>query len=291
MSFFSSLYRRALRISPGTEMTRDWSLNLSLPRGFSAPFVKACLTGDLSYSTPHSSEHTNILLCALPKSASLHFVQAIASSCGISNHQIGINFGGGQLYYPRLAAAKFSGRSTISHCHNSADDNTLRIIESLNLRVIVLTRSLPDVIVSRRDMLARDQYSPELPPSAISFFNSSTLDEQHDLIIDVFGPIYIHFMLSWNQLRSTTIHPVHATFEEIESDQIDLIKRVSDELGFCVDPNFIRQTLGALDDAGGINRNVGRSGRGAELLEERHYARLCEIAKRMGCDDTKMIGI
>lgn len=264
---------------------RNWDMDLTIPEDLKHKFFNTCITGDVNLKL--YSPCTNVLLCALPKSASLYITELIAKTLSYTNHQIGFNNGGGAVYYPRLVASKLTGTNTISHCHGSGDKNLLSMINKLDLKTIVLTRNLLDVIVSRRDMLIRDKRANNIPSQiAIDKFINGSEEYQIDLIIDLFAVNYINFYSSWKYACSKgKIDPLFITYEEMHSDKILFLKRIAEFLNTPVSNQEISIAVDKLNKNGGINFNRGIIGRGKQFFTSAQINKLLRLAGNLGCSD------
>ena len=272
---------------------RDWTLQVNIPAAHADPVMRSCLAGtvDLTLRGPH----TNVLLCALPKSASLHVTQLLALSLGLKNHPVGFGNRGGRAYYPRLLLAKYQDAPTVSHCHNPPDPFTKQAVERLGLRPVVLTRNLLDALVSRRDMTVQArQASGMLSPKAFARFLDSSSDEQLDITIDLYGPTYINFAAAWFDHRNDpTLNPVFATFEEMKRDEVAMVLRIAAELGLPCERDRVVEASTRIKEAGGVHlspKGKGRAGRGREQLSAAHLERLRKMALGFGCDDEEFLG-
>ncbi len=271
-------------------VTRDWEMDISVPEERKEEFLRSVLRGRLNF--PVQNERTNILLCAQPKSASLYIVQMLALALDFENHQIGFNRSGGEIYYPRLLAAKFTGTDTISHSHAPPTPLVREIITTLDFRPLVLTRNLLDALVSRRDMLVREEWAPHMfSREAMETFLEGSGEYQMDVVIDLFAHSYINFYVGWDRHREDPeLNPVYITYQELVEDEPGMVRRVASELGVEVNEKEVRRLSEKIEEAGGINYNQGRTGRGREQLTGQQLAVLREKARMLGCRDEPFLG-
>ncbi|MDZ7771582.1 MAG: hypothetical protein U5K31_02410 [Balneolaceae bacterium] len=275
----------------GPQLTgRDWSLDLAVPESKRRPVLEAVMKGEITQ--PSESGNLHVLHCAQPKSAGLHMVQLLSLTLDFKNHQIGFDRGGGDIYFPRLLAAGFTGRNTISHCHATAKATVLKLIRTLRLRPLIQTRNLLDALVSRRDMLVRDQRAPKiLSDDGLERFLRGSGEYQLDVVSDLFAHNYINFYVGWNDLRGDAdLRPIFISYEEIQQDEVALVRRVARELGVEVSERRVRDFSERIAEKGGINFSRGVSGRGRELFNERQIDELREKARMLGCYDEDFLG-
>jgi hypothetical protein len=269
---------------------RNWNIDISVPLADRKAFLQSALMGTIDL--PIRTSHTNVLLCAQPKSASLYMVKLLSLSLGFRNHQIGFNKAGGAIYYPRLLASKYTGENTISHCHAEATPQVLTMITMLNLRPIILTRSLLDALVSRRDMLLRDKWAGNiLSQQAIDSFVTGSHEYQMDVIIDLFADQYMNFFVGWQQYRhDTKLKPVYMSYQELIDDEVGLVQRVAAELDVSVSREAIQDVSSRIAKAGGINFSTGATGRGRDAFTNRQIRLLRKKASILGCHDEGFLG-
>lgn len=276
-------------VDPQNPIQRDWRLSVKIPPDHMDRVVASCLGGTLDIAI--RGEHTNVLLCALPKSGSLYLTQLLALSLGLTNHQVGFDQRGGALYYPRMLAAKYVGGSTISHCHATADGDTLKQILALGLRPVVLTRNLLDALVSRCDMLRGNRACGQmLSRVAIERFLAADEEQQLDTVIDLFAPYFINFAAGWAKPLDEKVRPIHVTYEAMLEDEVGLVGGVGEALGIEVDPERVRVASEAIRAQGGINFSKGIPGRGRRTLTPAQIERLDRLAATLGCADEEFLG-
>jgi len=290
--FLKTVLRPVYRlVRPGEALkARDWNLDIAVPEEERDAFLRSVMAGKLDHAV--RNDRLSVLLCAQPKSASLYITQLLSHCLGLRNHQIGFDEKGGRIYWPRLLAAKFTGENTISHCHAEPDPDTLKMIASLDLRPVVLTRNLLDALVSRRDMLVRDRWTASLlSKGAVEAFAKASSEVQMDVVIELFAHIYINFQAGWSQHRDDeAMRPIYITYGDLIDDETAMVERVAKGLGVEVSRERIRDVSAKISKAGGINFSTGVVGRGRGQISDRQIEVLREKAGRLGCRDETFLG-
>jgi len=268
----------------------NWELDMTVPPESKDAFWESVTMGTIDF--PVKTPYANILLCAQPKSASLYIVQLLSFCLGFRNYQIGFDKGGGLIYYPRLLAAKFTGENTISHCHAEPTLAVLKMIKTLDLKPIILTRNLLDALVSRRDMLLRDKRAYNiLSKHAVNDFVAGSHEYQMDVIIDLFASTYMNFFAGWEQYRDEpALCPIYMTYQELIDDEVGLVQRVAAELHIPLSRSTIEDVSLKISNAGGINFSTGVVGRGKDAFTKQQIAVLRNKALIVGCRDEKFLG-
>lgn len=273
-------------------MKRDWNLDIYVDKKNVSDVLSSLLLGTIDLSI--EGGRTNVLLCAQPKSASLYLTHFISLCLDLKNHQIGFNKGGGEIYYPRLVAAKFTNCNTISHCHAEADRHVLSLIKTLNLYPILLTRNLLDSLVSRRHMLFHDKIRPKnfLSDEGVKRFKSGSFEYQIDVVIELFASTYINFYAGWQTYKKHNPESflLHITYEQLIENEVAMILNIAEKLSIDVSPDKIKDVSAQIKDRGGINFSTGVVGRGKQQINERQIEELRRKAKMLGCDDEEFLG-
>ena len=289
--FLRPYYNRVFRTeSERTLVTRNWSFDIDVNKSEQEAFNKITLHGDLNHRI--EGEGKNFLLCAQPKSASLYLTSLLANTLNLVNHQVGLNNQGGTLYLPRLVAAKFVQGDTISHCHAIPDPDLITIIKNLDLRIVVLFRNLLDALVSRRDMLLRDKWAPNiLSTVAIENLVKSSEETKLDIVIQLFAAEYVNFFSAWDGYRTDKdINPIFVDYEDVRNAESTIVQRIAKGNGLVVEAAMIDAVSRRIKKAGGINYSKGITGRGLETFTLDQIKEIARIARMFACTDQSFLG-
>jgi hypothetical protein len=231
------------------------------------------------------NDYTNVLLCAQSKSGSLHINHLLAASLGYTNHQIGFNLGGGEVYWPRLLGAKFMGKNTVSHCHARLSHNIYENIQNLDFKLIVNTRNFLDSLLSRCERMKTKNPLNPLSGSGYDKYVEGDFEYKLDTAIELFANEYLMFFAGWSVYDKEVIR---TTYEEMLADEVGLIHRIADELGVPV-VGDVEEISREIKEAGGIGFNKGISGRGRKAFNDRQKAEIRRKADILGCDDEEFL--
>ena len=141
-------------------------------------------------------------------------------------------------------------------------------------------------------MLIKDKRTSNiLSPGATARFLDGSLEIQIDVIIDLFAASYINFFTGWKLYENDDlISPIFVTYEEINLDEIGLVKRVANALDEKVSVDRILQITSNIKAQGGINFNKGIIGRGKKMINDRQIEQLRRLAISLGCNDKEFLG-
>lgn len=182
-----------------------------------------------------------------------------------------------EIYLPALLRHAQVERVVQQHCR--ATQANLALLQAFDIRPAVLTRDIPDALVSLADQLA----SPGGAASAfVEDFATWPRARQLDFVIADRAPWYAQFHASWARAERTgQAAPIRVTYEEIIADPAACLIHLLDVWDLPADPDRVASVLRALEapSAQGLTRlNVGRSGRGREELSDAQMTRLRELA-------------
>lgn len=99
------------------------------------------------------------------------------------------------MYY----AGGFPRATLVTHVHMQALPANRHFIEALDLKPVVMVRSIPDMLASYADMLRADPLSPDnwlnirLPPH----YAAMSEEEKNDFLVDMMGPWYASYFATW----------------------------------------------------------------------------------------------
>jgi len=137
---------------------------------------------------------------------------------------------------------------------------TAKMCKDYRLKPVVLVRSLPDAIVSRRDHIRHEGgFGPYF--SADPFGATRDDAELEAMIARFVAPWYVNFYMSWRSAPDALM----ISYEETIADPARIVRRIVDFAGATVDDRAIAAAVAAVRDRRASRFNVGVVGRGAAL--------------------------
>jgi hypothetical protein len=221
----------------------------------------------------------HIFIAAMPKSASTFLHRTLADLTNYRSVYLAAEYGSPEqeLYRPALVDAY--GASTITQQHPRANRANLAIMREFDVRPIVLTRRISDVLVSMRDHFVDERKAgapgragelPSLyPPDA---FSELGRDLQLEYVTKFAAPWLISFYASWRKaIDSGSIDALWLTYEECTSDWPGSLAKVVEFCGLSVSAEDIDAALAGSEEKRETNRvdirfNKGIVGRGETEL-------------------------
>ena len=223
-----------------------------------------------------------IVIACLPKTASTFLQNVIAEITGYPIRDIAAGYGDASeqddLDLPLLVDTGFGG--FVTHMHSRATDHNIKLMKMAKIKPIVLSRSIFDITVSVRDHVLKS--APFKWP--MMYFQKSFLEleesAQYDYIIDLCLPWFFSFYSSWYYVeQSNEVEMYWLTYEDFIKDKPEAVYNL------CA----LHKINVSRQDAGDVvskleskrkksNINVGRAGRGAELLTDGQLQRIRKFA-------------
>ncbi|MGO9115180.1 MAG: sulfotransferase domain-containing protein [Thermoguttaceae bacterium] len=178
--------------------------------------------------------------------------------------------------------------SAQQHCRFS--EPTRAFIEQFHVRVVLQGRNLFDTCVSVRDHLVKqDTISP------VAYVDQSFLglpeQRQFDFVIDLIVPWYLNFFATWFEgKRRGDVDFCWVGYETLIQNPAATLNRVLEYVGESRTDADLDAAL-QFASKSPTRLNVGRAGRGAEILTERQQARIRQLRDYYPHIDFSPIGL
>ena len=268
-------------------------LGLRIVRASSYRDLKYRATGAPVSSVAHKFAKKPVIVACMPKSGSTWLTQALRAVTGYDDVQVSSHWAIQEI--DPATMARYQGRGLVGHIHLIASPHTIELLNHYQAKVIILTRKLPDVIVSVREFL----YAPEninqlrrdgVLQSSFYMINRKFYDlsekEQYDYLISFALPWYLWFAASWQKYeKELKCPPIWLSYDEVMADRVGVLARAVDTLDL---PrlNEIDKNIRVLRNT---RFNVGVSGRGYKLLSEGQIAAIHDQINRYLIADLKLL--
>jgi hypothetical protein len=174
------------------------------------------------------------------------------------------------------------------HCRFSGP--TRDFIKKFHVQVILQGRNLWDSVVSLRDHFLRE--STITPVCYVDrTFLEQPLDRQLDLVIDLAVPWFLNFYASWLTARQAgEVAFCWIDYESLCFDAAGQLRRILDYLGVARSDEKVDEAIGKA--IGAVTRlNVGRVGRGAEVLSQAQKGRIAQLRSYYPKVDFSLVGL
>ncbi len=217
---------------------------------------------------------TRVLIACMPKSGSTFMTQLLRHYFDFPVRYLVTDYGKSEqeLSWAKLAPAMDSDTLFV-HQHVRASENTLKIIRLFNIRTIVMTRNLLDAVVSFRDHIVRE--SVDNPMAYVDqHFLKWDDRRQYEFVIDMILPWYFNFLGTWIAARERSdLSLLWLNYADWINEPAETLRKIDAFCGLNHPKAEADQAVArALQDP--IRLNIGKSGRGRELLDDDLQARV-----------------
>jgi hypothetical protein len=159
------------------------------------------------------------------------------------------------------------------HQHVRASRATLSFIKQCHVRVVILSRSLTDSLVSLRDHLAN--FKTKTPVTFVDeSFRVLDSEAQMDFLIDLALPWYLNFYASWATAKvEENIPLLFLSYEELRADPAGAVHRI---LEFAEEPRSDVEVDEVIEHVAqqSTRRNHAITGRGNSTLTDAQKQRV-----------------
>lgn len=162
------------------------------------------------------------------------------------------------------------------HQHVRASRATLSFIEKCNVKVIILSRSITDSLVSIRDHLAN--FKTKTPIAFVDdHFRQLDPEAQMDFLVDLALPWYFNFYSSWATASANSDIPIlFLSYEELRADPSKEIHRILDFADESRSDDHIEAVIAEVSKQP-TRRNHAITGRGNSTLTEAQKQRVLRL--------------
>lgn len=262
------------------------------------------LFNDVMRSIKPSQAADRILVACMPKSGSTFVSRCLVEFCRVPRRILHASSEIQELSKTRLEM--IGDKGCVAQSHIFPTKNNLALIKEHDLAIVVLQRNVMDCLVSLRDMYVERVQSQEgvwadAFISQFGYFDHAFLSldppEQYDYIIETALVWYLQFHIAWNsQHLSGYKNLVRINYERFFADTQANFEKLLDDLGCLNAERLASFTLPAkAPGSDGVRFNVGRPGRGRELLSPAQRERIHRIAARLeratGADLSPMLDV
>lgn len=236
----------------------------------------------LAASSPH------ILIACMPKSASTYLTVLVEEYLAFDNVPLCFDFGSSEqdLYLPNLLY--FNADSTVSQHHLRATEANLKMINTFDIKTVLVVRDIGDALVSLRDQVTKsipENLTAKIPDD----FADWSTDRQMDLIIDFAGPWFVQFFVTWwHASAKGKVSPLWINYENLTRDPVEELLRIAAFVGVPSDPATARAAV-QRSEARFTRYNKGVSGRGMNTLSLRQILRLRRLIRNYDDVNFRMI--
>lgn len=172
----------------------------------------------------------------------------------------------------------FPARTLVTHAHMQAFPANRYFVEALDLKPVVMLRSIPDMLASYWDMLDGDPLSPDnwLNQKVPPHFPAMPDSEKGDFMIQMMAPWYVSYFSTWlAYARETPGRVLLIDYDDFRADPAATLQSILDHSRLPQSRDACARALEAVwEDRASFRYNQGISGRGQARFSMLQIARL-----------------
>jgi hypothetical protein len=225
----------------------------------------------------------SVLLAFPPKAAGTFLRSAAIDAIGGQLTRIVHAYGGREAspYLPALLHY-FMGDpkapTMVTHVHMQALPANRHFIDALDLKPVIMLRSVPDMLCSYIDMLNTEPITPELWVNSFIPDNFAALDPstQADFMVDIMGPWYASYFATWLDYAAKVPGRVCVLrYADFKRDPAGTLRSLLSHSGIKSTAYRCRRAIDlAWDERTQLRFHKGEEGRGAVRFHDGHLAHL-----------------
>jgi hypothetical protein len=211
-----------------------------------------------------ADEPARILIACMPKSGSTFLLQLVCALPEFTRGRfIPPPVGHGDPELDETCLQNLGRGPCVAHLHMRNSERTTELYRKYRIKPVVLVRSLPDVVLSLRDHIKREE-------SGWQMFHTddhhAELDDARleEMIVRLAAPWYVNFYMGWREARDVLL----ISYEEVIADPKAALRQIVDFAGAAVDDRAIARAVAEVQERRESRFNVGVAGRGAKLRPE-----------------------
>jgi hypothetical protein len=175
-------------------------------------------------------------------------------------------------------AGGFPDSTLVSHIHMQALPANCHLIDTLDLKPVIMLRSVPDMLLSYLDMLENEPITPDrwlngyIPPK----FADLDDEAKGDFIVDMLGPWYASYYATWFDYAAQAPGRVCAIrYADFKRDPAEALGEALRHSGLERTREECERAIAATwPDRDSLRFNIGETGRGATRFNARQREKL-----------------
>ncbi|MBW2937732.1 sulfotransferase domain-containing protein [Aureisphaera sp. CAU 1614] len=182
------------------------------------------------------------------------------------------------LYKPLIE--EYNSKKYVSKHHTLATTPNIEILQNYNVRPVILTRKLPDVIISLRDHISKTLIWPHF--YVPNDFNKWDNNQQYNFLIDLAVPWYLFFFASWkNTEQRGDLSLLFVEYENFHKDKAITIQNILAFMGYKISLEKILDSMEKVSQLPPKQNRLNKAEvyRGKKQLSDNQLSKISEKTK------------
>ncbi len=250
------------------------------------------LTRTLSgYRDPSRLRNRCIFLACAPKSGSTYMARLLEAATHRSGLKASYQMGHDEQNIYEPALRRCVRKLSVVQQHTQGGDNNIALLAKFSLRPIVLTRSLPDIVMSLLDHVHLHKHTRNPMAFAPGDFLEWPEEDQLHWITWSYMPWYFSFYQSW-KTNGPRVDAIWTEFSEMIARPVEIVREVLGKLELPCDEASLESASDPHKSGKFTRINKGVEGRGTDLAPHLldHLHRLADTWK-FNQEDRRRLGL
>ena len=210
-----------------------------------------------------------LLLAAMPKSGSTWLTELLSHKLQLPQTRAYLQPDRNEQEIDALMLFASQGQCTFfAQQHVRPSKTLMRFCEAFSIKIVVLRRNIDDAMVSLRDHVLDE--SPVMPMffTKSDWFAQFSGSKKLDFLIAHAAPWYVAFDVGWSVMTAAAPQQImRLSYEQLNENSADCVARILEFSGIS-NPTETLQESGVIPSTENTRFNVGKVGRGAEILSK-----------------------
>jgi len=240
-------------------------------------YIEQIRSGNSQSAKPEFQEF--LFISAFPKSGSSFISLVISDVLNLPIQDIVYSHLSEQdLYLPLIE--QYNDRKYLSKHHTLATLPNIKILQDYGIRPVILTRKLPDVIISLRDHISKTLIWPHFfVPNDFANWDET---QQFNFLIDLAVPWYLFFFTSWKKIKEeNSLQLMFVEYENFHKDKSETIQNILNFMGYDISLKDIIESMGKVTSLPSKQNRLNKAeiNRGKKQLNDNQLSKIVEMTK------------
>lgn len=243
------------------------------------------------HKMPEVAANRCIFLACFPKSGSTYMARLLEAATHRTGLKAAYQMGHDEqnIYAPALE--RCLRKLSVVQQHTQGGDNNVALLARHRMQPIILTRNLPDIVLSLFDHIQLHKHTRNPMAFAPAEFLDWSQEAQLRWIVWAYMPWYFSFYSSW-KTNGPKVGAIWVEFSDMIARPIEIVKEVLDKMHLPCDSAALEQIADPRQGGKFTRINKGVEGRGTDLPSDllKHLRDLAD-AWELADVDRKVLGL